>query len=62
MPRKPSTRGSCPLFVIPCAEHSQIKREIQHERTREYLEMALREEELKELETLRVKRRGLELS
>jgi len=48
--------------VIPCAEHSQIKREIECEGTREHLEMALREWELKELEILRVKRRGIELS
>jgi len=36
--------------VIPCAKHSQIKREIAYEGIREHLEMALTEGKLKELE------------
>jgi putative transposase len=36
--------------VIPCAQHSQIKREIKHEGIREYIKIALNEQELKELE------------
>ena len=36
--------------VIPCAKHSQIKREIEYEGIREHLEMALTKQELKELE------------
>jgi len=42
--------------VIPCAEHSQIKKEIEYEGIREHLEMALTEGELKELE-IRQKRK-----
>ncbi|HHC11315.1 MAG TPA: hypothetical protein ENK79_01615 [Campylobacterales bacterium] len=38
------------LEVIPCAKHSQIKKEIEYEGIREYLEMELTEGELKELE------------
>jgi REP element-mobilizing transposase RayT len=38
------------LEVIPCAEHSQIKKEIEYEGIREHLEVALTEGELKELE------------
>ena len=56
---KAKSNGFCPLFAIPCAEHSQIKREIEREVTREHLEMVFREEERKELEILRVKRRGI---
>ena len=36
--------------MIPCAEHSQIKKEIGYEGIREHLEMVLTEGELKELE------------
>jgi len=36
--------------VIPCAKHSQIKKEIEYEGIREHLEMALSEQELKALE------------
>ena len=36
--------------IIPCAEHSQIKREIEYEGIREHLEMGLTDGELKELE------------
>jgi len=36
--------------VISCAEHSQIKKEIEYEGIREHLEIALTEGELKELE------------
>jgi DNA-binding NarL/FixJ family response regulator len=36
--------------VIPCAEHSQIKKEIEYKGIREHLEVALTEGELKELE------------
>ncbi len=36
--------------IIPCAEHSKIKEEIEYEGIREHLEMALTKQELKELE------------
>jgi len=36
--------------VIPCAKHSKIKKEIEHEGIREHLEIALNKDELKALE------------
>ena len=44
------------LEMIPCAEHSKIKQEIEYEGIREHLEMALSKQELKELETRQKKK------
>ncbi len=42
--------------LIPCAEHSQIKKEIEYEGIREHLEMTLTKQELKELTIMQKKK------